>query len=149
MAFSVNQAVLVGNLTKDPDLKFTPGGTPIMTFNMVTNRSQKNKDTQQWTDIPTFHRIVVWGKMAEYLSKALHKGIKVAVTGRIDNRSWKKQDGTNGYISEVVAQDVIPMTAAKGEKAAPPQNNGEGQPPDPSDPASANSEEVDINNIPF
>lgn len=108
MAFSINLAIITGNVTRDPELKFTPSGSAVCTFGVATNHSIKKND--QWTDIPTFHNIVVWGKIAEFLSNTLKKGMKVSITGRIDNRQYDAKDGTKRYISEIVADTVIPFT---------------------------------------
>lgn len=107
MAFSINLAVLTGNVTRDPELRSTPSGTSVCSFGVATNHSIKKND--QWTDIPTFHNIVVWGNQAVYLSKTLKKGMKVSLTGRIDNRQYEAKDGTKRYISEIVAETVIPF----------------------------------------
>ena len=108
MPFSINLAVITGNVTRDPELKYTPSGSAVCTFGVATNHSVKKGDT--WTDIPTFHNIVVWGKIAEYISNTVHKGTKVSITGRIDNRQYEAKDGTKRYISEIVADTVIPFT---------------------------------------
>ena len=111
MAFSINMAVITGNVTRDPELRYTPSGAPVCSFGVATNHSIKKDD--QWTDIPTFHNIVVWGKQAEYISNTLKKGMKVSLTGRIDNRQYDAKDGTKKYISEIIADTVIPFTERK------------------------------------
>lgn len=108
MSFSLNLALLTGNITKQPELKYTNGGMAFCRFGLATNRSQKNQDGS-YTDIPTFHNVVVWGKMAEHISKTYGKGTLMQVIGRIDNRTYKDQQGVDRYISEVVANQVIPM----------------------------------------
>lgn len=108
MAFSINMAVITGNVTRDPELRYTPSGAPVCSFGVATNHSIKKDD--QWTDIPTFHNIVVWGKQAEYISNTVKKGMKVSLSGRIDNRQYDAKDGTKKYISEIVADTVIPFT---------------------------------------
>jgi single-strand DNA-binding protein len=104
-------AVITGNVTRDPELRYTPSGAPVCSFGVATNHSIKKDD--QWTDIPTFHNIVVWGKQAEYISNTLKKGMKVSLTGRIDNRQYDAKDGTKKYISEIIADTVIPFTERK------------------------------------
>lgn len=107
MAFSINMAVISGNVTRDPELRFTPSGQAVCSFGVATNRSIKKGD--QWEDVATFHNVVQWGKPAEYTGNTLKKGMKVTVTGRIDNRSYDAKDGTKKYISEIVADTVIAL----------------------------------------
>jgi len=114
MAFSINMAVITGNVTRDPELRYTPSGAAVCSFGVATNHSIKKDD--QWTDIPTFHNIVVWGKSAEYISNTIKKGMKVSLTGRIDNRQYDAKDGTKKYISEIVADTVIPFTERRSSE---------------------------------
>lgn len=106
MAFSINKAYLVGNLTVDPKVKYTPNNNAVCTFNLATNRSIKKGD--QFEDVATFHRVVVWGKMGEYLEKVAHKGDPIVVEGRIENRSYE-ENGVTKYISEIIADVAIPF----------------------------------------
>lgn len=108
MAFSINLAIITGNVTRDPELRYTPSGAAVCSFGVATNYSVKKGD--QWTDVPCFHNIVAWGKQAEFLSNTLHKGMKVSLQGRIDNRQYDAKDGTKKYISEIVAETVVPFT---------------------------------------
>jgi single-strand DNA-binding protein len=105
MSYSINHVVLVGNVARDPSIKFTSSGMAICNFSLATNRSIKKNDA--WEKIPTFHNIVVWGKLAEQLGEKLHKGQLATVVGRIDNRSYEDKQGVKKYISEVVADSVI------------------------------------------
>jgi len=114
MAFSINMAVITGNVTRDPELRYTPSGAAVCGFGVATNHSIKKDD--QWTDIPTFHNIVVWGKQAEYISNTVKKGMKVSLSGRIDNRQYDAKDGTKKYISEIVADTVIPFTERRSNE---------------------------------
>lgn len=111
MPFSINLAIITGNVTRDPELRYTPSGSAVCSFGVATNHSIKKGD--QWENVPTFHNIVVWGKVAEYIANTVHKGIKVSITGRIDNRQYDAKDGTKKYISEIVADTVIPFTDRK------------------------------------
>ncbi|MFA6007471.1 MAG: single-stranded DNA-binding protein [Candidatus Shapirobacteria bacterium] len=108
MAFSINMAIITGNVTRDPELRYTPSGSAVCSFGVATNHSIKRGE--QWENVPTFHNIVVWGKQAEYISNNVKKGVKVSLTGRIDNRQYDAKDGTKKYISEIVADNVIPFT---------------------------------------
>ncbi|MEK7527624.1 MAG: single-stranded DNA-binding protein [Patescibacteria group bacterium] len=111
MPFSINLAIITGNATRDPELRYTPTGSAVCSFGVATNHSIKRGD--QWENVPTFHNIIVWGKQAEYISNTVKKGMKVSLTGRIDNRQYNAKDGTKKYISEIVADTVIPFTDRK------------------------------------
>lgn len=117
MAFSINMAVITGNVTRDPELRYTPSGTAVCSFGVATNHSIKKDD--QWTDVPTFHNIVVWGKQAEYISGVVKKGMRISLTGRIDNRQYDAKDGTKRYISEIIADTVVPFTNRASAEVSP------------------------------
>lgn len=121
MAFSINQVYLVGNISSDVELRYTPNGNPVCNFSLATNRSVKNQN-DEWQDVPTFHKIVVWGKIGEWLAQNVSKGNKVIVTGRIDNSSYEDKEGNKRYKSEIVAQDVIPMVARDQNNPAKPKD---------------------------
>jgi len=147
MAFSVNRAILVGNITKDPELKYSPSGKAVLTMNIATNRSVKKND--QWNDMPTYHRVIVWDKLAEWIAKDAHKGDRIYIEGRIDNRSWDGQDGVKHYISEVVAETVIPMNKrAAATKAKPAEPIAQDQTEEP-EPTETGDEKVNPDDIPF
>jgi len=105
----VNKVILIGNLGKDPELRYTPGGQPVASFPLATTERWSDKNGQR-QDRTEWHNIVVWGKQAEYISNTVKKGVKVSLTGRIDNRQYDAKDGTKKYISEIVADNVIPFT---------------------------------------
>ena len=114
-------AVITGNATRDPELRYTPSGAAVCSFGVATNHSIKKDD--QWTDIPTFHNIVVWGKQAEYISNTVKKGMRVSLSGRIDNRQYDAKDGTKKYISEIVADTVIPFTERRSNEEPNPETS--------------------------
>lgn len=99
----MNKVILFGNLTRDPELKALPSGQHVATFGLATNRRVK-KD-EQWTDVPEFHTVVVWGRQAETSAQYLKKGSQALVEGRLQTRSWEK-DGAKQYRTEVVAESV-------------------------------------------
>lgn len=106
MARSLNRVQLIGNLTRDPELRYTPSGTAVCTFSIATNRSWTT-DTGEKKDEVEFHRIVAWNKLAELCSQFLTKGRKVFVEGRLSTRSWNAQDGTQKQTTEIVISDMI------------------------------------------
>lgn len=101
----LNKAFVIGNLTRDPEMKSLPSGIKVTTFSLATNRVWKNKDgaTQEGTD---YHNIVVFGRQAETAAQYLKKGSNALVEGRMQTRSWDAQDGTKKYRTEIVADRV-------------------------------------------
>ena len=106
MARSLNKVELIGNLTRDPELRYTPQGTAVCTFGLATNRSWVT-DSGEKREEADFHRLVAWNKLAELCSQLLTKGRKIYVEGRLSNRSWTGQDGAQRYITEIVINDMI------------------------------------------
>ena len=102
---NVNLAIVMGNLTRDPELRYTPNGQPVTSFGVATNRSWKGSDGEKKEEVE-FHEVVVWGKLAELCSQYLSKGRKVHVMGRLQTRSWEGQDGAKRQKTEIVAQDI-------------------------------------------
>ncbi len=103
---SMNRVILIGNLTRDPELKYTPAGTAVCTFGIATNRSWTTADGQTKEDTQ-YHRLVAWQKLAELCGKLLAKGRKVYVEGRITYRSFVGKDGLQRSITEIVLDDFI------------------------------------------
>ena len=106
MARSLNKVQLIGNLTRDPELKYTPQGAAVCNFGIATNR-QWTTESGEKKDEADFHRLVAWNKLAEICAQLLKKGRKVYVEGRLSTRSWQAQDGTQRSITEVVVADMI------------------------------------------
>jgi len=103
---SLNKVQLIGNLTRDPELKYTPNGAAVCTISIATNRSWTT-DTGEKKDEADFHRLVAWNKLAEICGQLLKKGRKVYVEGRLSTRSWQDKDGQTKYMTEVVLSDMI------------------------------------------
>lgn len=99
----MNKCVLIGNLTKDPELKTTPSGVPVCAFSIAVNRPHKGADGNREVD---FFNIITWRGLAENCAKYLTKGKKAAVTGEIQNRSYEDKDGNKRYVTEIIASDV-------------------------------------------
>ncbi|HMS23062.1 MAG TPA: single-stranded DNA-binding protein [Candidatus Levybacteria bacterium] len=119
MARSLNRVQLIGNLTRDPELRYTPQGTAVCTFGLATNRSWTTDNGEKKEDAE-FHKIVAWNKLAELCSQLLTKGRKVYVEGRISNRSWTGQDGAQRNTTEIVIEDMIILDSRKvGEDSVP------------------------------
>jgi single-strand DNA-binding protein len=137
MARSLNRAQLIGNLTRDPELRYTPNGTAVCSFGMATNRSWKT-DAGEKHDEAEFHNIVAWNKLAELCSQFLVKGRKVYVEGRLATRTWTGQDGAQRNRTEIVISDMIILdsnrgtasaTIASAERAEEAKSEGKANPP--------------------
>lgn len=112
MARSLNKVMLIGNLTRDPELRYTPQGTAVVTFSVATNRQWKT-ESGEMKDNAEFHRVVAWDKLAEICGKMLKKGIRVYVEGRLQTRSWQAQDGAQKSTTEIVISDMIVLDSRK------------------------------------
>lgn len=114
MARSLNRVTLIGNLGKDPDVKYTPSGTPVAKFSLATNERYKDK-SGEWQDRTEWHNLVAWQRMAEIVGEYAKKGTKVYVEGRLQTSSWEdKQSGEKKYRTEIVVQDLM-LLSGRGE----------------------------------
>ncbi len=117
-ARSLNKVLLIGNLTRDPELRYTPQGTPVCSFGIATNREWVDQSGQRQEDTE-FHNVVAWNKLAEICSQLLYKGRKIYVEGRMSTRSWTGQDNVERRSTEVVIEEMIafgPGKAGQGEE---------------------------------
>jgi single-strand DNA-binding protein len=106
MAANINRVVLVGNLTKDPELRHTPSGTAVCSLRLAVNTRRKDGATGEWTEKPNYFDITVWGNQGESCAQYLSKGRPVAVDGRLEWREWDAQDGTKRQAVEIIADSV-------------------------------------------
>lgn len=127
--------VLIGNVTADADVKQTQNGIKVATFSLATNRVWKDSNGEK-QERATFHNIVAWTGLAEICEKFVLKGNPIMVKGYIDNRSWEKEDGTKGYRTEIVADDIILLGGTKATNREVP-------------PDIAEEEGIKIEDIPF
>lgn len=98
--------MIIGHLGRDPEMRFTAGGRPVVSFNVATTRGWTNNEGDRQEETEWFH-VVVWGGLAELCKKRLHKGSQVYVEGRLQTRSWDNPDGERHYRTELVAQELI------------------------------------------
>jgi single-strand DNA-binding protein len=158
---SVNKVILLGNLGKDPEVKYTPQGTPVAKITLATNERYKDKDGQ-WQDRTEWHNVVLWQRLAEIAGEYLKKGGKVYIEGRLQTRSWDdKTSGQKKYMTEVVASDLV-LLGGRGEgggggdyaggrgasSSAGGGNNFDQRTPEP-EPAGANAGPITDDDIPF
>jgi single-strand DNA-binding protein len=113
MARSFNQVILMGNLTRDPELKAIPSGQSVVSFSLALNRSYKDQQSGEWKEATDYVDVTAWGPLAERIAQYCQKGKQVLVNGRIQSRSWE-QDGQKRTKVEVLAQDVTFLGAKDG-----------------------------------
>jgi single-strand DNA-binding protein len=147
MAANINRVVLVGNLTKDPELRHTPSGTPVCSLRLAVNTRRKDGATGEWTEKPNYFDITVWGNQGESCAQYLSKGRPVAVDGRLEWREWDAQDGTKRQAVEIIA-DSVQFLGSRGD------GEGGGQPQFVPAGAAAQTENADFaagadDDIPF
>ena len=103
---NINRVILVGNLTRDPELKTLPSGTPLCSLGIAVNHRRKNQQTGEWTEEPNYFNVEVFGNQADACARFLAKGRAVAVDGRLRWRQWEAQDGSKRSAVDVVAETV-------------------------------------------
>jgi len=143
---SINRVFVTGNLTRDPELR-QAGASTVLQLGIAVNDRRKNSQTDQWEDVPNFFDVLVWGARGEGLSRYLHKGMKVAVSGRLRWSSWQTSEGDKRSKVEIVADDIEFMSARDGQGSAPASAAGGASYEPPSQ--SAPSVEVLTEDIPF
>jgi single-strand DNA-binding protein len=109
---SLNKVMLIGNLTRDPELRYTPQGTAVCTVGLATNRSWTSADGGERNEEVEFHRIVAWSKLAEICGQLLKKGRKVFVEGRLQTREWTTQEGQKRQVTEIVMENMLLLDSA-------------------------------------
>jgi len=168
---SLNKVLLIGNLTRDPELRSTPSGQSVATFSIATNRVWKDPQSGERKEAAEFHNIVMWRRLAEIAGQYLRKGSKIFLEGRLQTRSWQDQSGTKKYMTEIIAENMqmldrkpqgsgVPYQPAAGSSEQqssnlnmPPQNTNQPVPPQPEEiptiQIDENQDEVKIEDIPF
>ena len=128
---SVNKVILVGNLGKDPELRYTPSGAAVATFSLATSERYKDKSGEQ-QEKTEWHNIVAWRQLAEICGKYLHKGKQVYIEGKIQTRSYDDRDGNKKYITEIVADQMQMLGRAGEDNGGSGRSGGESRPSRPS-----------------
>ena len=105
---SLNKAMIIGNLGRDPEMRYTPNGQAVTQFTVAVNRNYKGANGE-WKEETEWFRVVVWGPLAERTAERIHKGNKVYVEGRLQTRNWEGQDGQKHYTTELIAQTVTSL----------------------------------------
>jgi single-strand DNA-binding protein len=149
---SVNKVTLLGNLGKDPEVKYTPSGTPVAKLALATNERFKDKEGQ-WQDRTEWHNVVLWQRLAEIAGEYLKKGSKVYIEGKLQTRSWEdKQTNQKRYMTEIVGNDLVLLSGrGDGESSGSSRSGGnhfDQRTPEP-EPVSANASPITDEDIPF
>ena len=108
MASDTNSITISGNMTRDPEMRYTPSGVSKVSFGVAVNRSWRNQQTQEWDEQTSFFNVVAWRQLAENVGASLAKGSRVVVTGRLEQRSWETEQGEKRSVVEVVADEIAP-----------------------------------------
>ncbi len=152
---NLNKAMIIGNLTRDPEIRNTPGGLTVASFTVATNLIWNDAQGQRQEKVE-FHNIVAWRRLAEICGQYLKKGSKVYIEGRLQTRDWVGQDGVKRYRTEIIAENLIMLDRAPGGNYSPRSE----QPPTPAEPIinveeattsgdNPAEEEIRVENIPF
>jgi len=144
---NLNKAMIIGNLTRDPETRTTPSGQTVTTFGVATNLiwTDANGEKQKKAE---FHNIVAWRKLAEICAQYLKKGNKVYIEGRLQTRDWEGQDGVKRYRTEIIAENMIMLDtkgASTGPRESAPQPTDDFSQPEPT----SQDNEIQVENIPF
>jgi single-strand DNA-binding protein len=123
-ATNINRVTITGNLTRDPELRSTGGGTSVCSLRVAVNSRRKDGETGQWVDKPNFFDVTVWGAQGENCAQYLAKGRPVAIDGRLNWREWEAQDGSKRQAVDIIADSVQFL----GSRDAAPQSNGTAEP---------------------
>jgi single-strand DNA-binding protein len=150
----LNKVMIIGNLTRDPEMRMTPSGQSVASYAVATNRQWKDQSGETQSNAE-FHDVVAWGKLAEIVEQYLHKGMRVYIEGRLQTRSWEGQDGVKRNKTEIVASDVIMLdrknndmpSSSVSEKIE--EKPVEDKKAKKEDTSGDDIEEVDLDDIPF
>jgi len=155
---NLNKAMIIGNLTRDPEIRNTPNGQSVASFSVATNLVWTDQSGQK-RDRAEYHNVVAWRRLAEIVGQYLRKGSKVYIEGRLQTRDWVGQDGVKRYRTEIITENMIMLDRA-GAGSGSPMNRTE-EPPMPSEPVidieestgmsdgNTSEEEIRVENIPF
>lgn len=151
MTMSLNKVQLIGNLTRDPEVRQTPNGTTVATFTIATNRTWKDQSGERQEKVE-FHNVVAWGRLAEICQQYLSKGKKVYAEGRLQTRDWEGDDGVKRYKTEIIIENMI-MLSPRGQSDNSSYDSDNGNNFSDDDAAQnepdSDDEEITIDDLPF
>lgn len=127
MARGINKVILIGNLGRDPETRYTQGGSAVTTFSLATTDQWRDRETNEQQDRTEWHRVVCFARLAEIAGQYLRRGSKCYIEGRLQTRSWEDREGQTRYTTEIVARDMQMLDSrgdASGGYAPPPRGGG-------------------------
>jgi single-strand DNA-binding protein len=143
---SLNKVMIIGNLGRDPEMRYTPSGQAVTQFTVAVNRYYKNQQGERQEETEWF-RVVAWAQKAEYAAEYLRKGNKVYIEGRLQTRSWEGQDGQKRYTSELIANQIENLERRPRDESGDP---GPRPPAEGGDrPAAADTPDTEFDDLPF
>lgn len=140
----INKVILVGNLGKDPEVRYLEGGTAVANLTLATSENFLDKNTNERKTVTEWHNVVFWRGLAEIAEKYLKKGSQVYIEGKLRTRKWQDKDGNDRYITEIVG-DNLQMLGKKEENAANPQQNQQAKPTAPE----IEKQDTETDDLPF
>jgi single-strand DNA-binding protein len=153
---NLNKAMIIGNLTRDPEVRTTPSGQSVASFGVATSRVWTDAQGQKQENVE-YHNIVAWGKLAEICGQYLNKGKKIFIEGRLQTRDWQGQDGVKRYKTEIITENMIMLDRAgsatggryeqQGQKQPAPAQESQGKEENSGN--NEEEEEIKVENIPF
>ncbi len=148
MARGVNKVIIVGNVGNDPDTKYMPSGSAVTNLSVATNESWKDKQTGEQKDRTEWHRVAMFGRLAEIAAEYLRKGSQVYIEGKLRTRKWQDQSGNDRYSTEIIA-DEMQMLGGRSSGGAPAMGGASGGPPPSAPPQQSGGSNDFDDDIPF
>jgi single-strand DNA-binding protein len=129
----LNKVILIGNLGADPELRYTSSGSAVVTLNLATSRRWKDKASGERKEATEWHRVIIWGKLAEIAGEHLKKGSQIYLEGSLQTRKWQGKDGKDNYTTEVIGDEMLMLggksganTSHSSQSSAPPSTQNQG-----------------------
>lgn len=143
MANGLNKVILIGNLGRDPEVRYTPGGLAVANFSMATSETWKNKEGEKETRTE-WHKIVAWGKLGEICGEYLSKGKQVYIEGRIQTREWEDKEGNKRYTTEIIALQMLMLGSRESADESRPSPSSDMETPNLPEPPISKTKDDDI-----
>ena len=143
MANGLNKVILIGNLGRDPEVRYTPGGLAVANFSMATSETWTNKEGEKETRTE-WHRIVAWGKLGEICGEYLSKGKQIYIEGRIQTREWEDKEGNKRYTTEIIALQMLMLGSRESAGESRPSPSSDMETPNLPEPPISRTKDDDI-----